>query len=48
VPAASLVCCNAIRPTAMPVILTNPDAVETWMTATWDETKGLQMPKLRC
>jgi putative SOS response-associated peptidase YedK len=35
---------GAIHPKAMPVILTNPDEVETWMTATSDEAKGLQRP----
>jgi putative SOS response-associated peptidase YedK len=26
----------------MPVILTTPDEVETWMNAPWDEAKQLQ------
>jgi putative SOS response-associated peptidase YedK len=34
----------AVHPKAMPVILTTPDQVETWMTAPWDEAKSLQRP----
>jgi putative SOS response-associated peptidase YedK len=33
---------DAIHPKAMPVILTTPDEVETWMNAPWDEAKQLQ------
>jgi putative SOS response-associated peptidase YedK len=35
---------SAIHPKAMPVILTTPDEVETWMTATPDEALKLQRP----
>lgn len=34
----------AIHPKAMPVILTTPDEVETWMTAPADEALKLQRP----
>jgi putative SOS response-associated peptidase YedK len=33
---------GAIHPKAMPVILTTPDEVETWMTAPPDEALKLQ------
>jgi hypothetical protein len=33
-----------IHPKAMPVILTKPDEVETWMTAPADEALKLQRP----
>jgi putative SOS response-associated peptidase YedK len=35
---------GAIHPKAMPVILTTPDEVETWMTAAPDEALKLQRP----
>jgi putative SOS response-associated peptidase YedK len=35
---------GAIHPKAMPVILTTPDEVKTWMTAPPDETLKLQRP----
>jgi putative SOS response-associated peptidase YedK len=37
---------RAIHPKAMPVILTTPDEVETWMTAPPDEALKLQRPLL--
>ena len=33
-----------IHPKAMPVILTEPDELDTWLEADWDEAKGLQRP----
>lgn len=35
---------GAIHPKAMPVILTTPDEVETWMTSPVDEALKLQRP----
>ena len=35
---------GAVHPKAMPVILTTPDEVETWMTAPADEVLKLQRP----
>lgn len=35
---------GAIHPKAMPVILTQPDEFEVWMTADWAEAKKLQRP----
>lgn len=33
---------KSVHPKAMPVILTEPDEIEAWMTQPWDEIKGLQ------
>lgn len=35
---------KAIHPKAIPVILTRPDEVEAWMTASPDEALKLQRP----
>lgn len=35
---------GAIHPKAMPVILTTPEEIETWMTAPTDEAMKLQRP----
>jgi putative SOS response-associated peptidase YedK len=33
---------GAMHPKAMPVILTTPDEVDTWLSAPWEEAKQLQ------
>ena len=35
---------SAIHPKAMPVILTRPDELETWMTAPWAKAMAMQRP----
>lgn len=35
---------GAVHPKAMPVILTEPDEIEAWLTAPWDIAKELQRP----
>lgn len=35
---------GAIYPKAMPVILTELQELDTWMTASWEEARGIQRP----
>ena len=35
---------GVIHPKAMPVILTEPEAIETWLSAPWDQARTLQRP----
>ena len=35
---------GAIHPKAMPVILTEPEEIETWLTAPWPDVSRLQRP----
>ena len=35
---------GAVHPKAMPVILTQTDEIEAWMTAPWETVKTLQRP----
>src|SRR5690606_27169844 len=33
-----------IHPKAMPVLLTEPDEIEAWLTAPWEDARALQCP----
>lgn len=35
---------EVVHPKAMPVILTEPSEIERWMSASWEEARGLQRP----
>ncbi|SHO65795.1 Putative SOS response-associated peptidase YedK [Pseudoxanthobacter soli DSM 19599] len=35
---------GAVHPKAMPVILTRPEEIETWLTAPWNDAAALQRP----
>jgi putative SOS response-associated peptidase YedK len=35
---------GAVHPKAMPVVLTEPDEMERWMTAPWSEVSNIQRP----